>query len=383
MPRRSNRSRGVRTAKRLAILINELGGGGAERVAITLANHLQAQGYEIHLVTLDGGPVAYPLSPGVIVHQLPTARLAWGPLKVLTLPLAAFAFARYVRRARLDAAMSFLVRANLAMILSGWSGNRLRKVISERVVSVTYAGRSPTSLVMRSLVRMLYPRTDAAIAISNGVKDSLVAIGVGADRVRVIYNPQDIAGIRRAASSETAPERRGFEIVTIARLTPQKDIPTLLRAFRLVLDAEPSARLSVLGEGPDLEALRRLARELGVAAATSWRGWVRPYGELARSDVFVLSSVYEGFANVIVEAMACGVPVVSTDCPSGPREILAGGEYGLLVPVGDSRALGEAILRLRNDASLRVRLRTRALRRADDFDVARIAGSYLDVLGVS
>jgi glycosyltransferase involved in cell wall biosynthesis len=350
---------------------------------VTLANYLHDElGHDVHLITLDGGPIAYPISSGVFVHDLPSRRLAWGPLRVAALPLAAVAFARYLRQNRIDAAISFLVRANLVRVLSGSFGNRLRKVISERVVSVTYAGRSPAAIVMRTLVRLLYPSADAAVAISKGVKDSLVTIGVDAGRVRVIYNPQDIAGIRRAAAAAGPRDADRFDIITLARLTPQKDIPTLLRAFRDVLDAEPRARLIVLGEGPDAAALRDLARELGVEHATEWRGWIPPYAVLARSDVFVLSSRYEGFANVIVEAMACGVPVVSTDCPSGPSEILAGGEYGLLVPVGDSRALATAVLRLRDDAALRDALRSRALRRADDFDVAKIVTSYLDALGV-
>jgi glycosyltransferase involved in cell wall biosynthesis len=318
----------------------------------------------------------------VTVRALWTRRLSRGPLRVLSLPLAAAAFASYVRSRRPDVAISFLVRANLVMVMSSWFGNPLPRIISERIHSTIYAGSSPTAFVMRTLVRTLYPRADSAVAISEGVKTSLVGIGLRADRIRVIHNPQDIAGITAAAARAGPRGDAVFQLVTVARLDAQKDLPTLLHALREVRDVEPRARLVVLGEGPDAAALRRLADELGVADAVEWRGWAPPYEVMAGSDVFVLSSRYEGFGNVIVEALACGVPVVSTDSPSGPREILAGGEYGLLVPVGNSPALAAAILRLRDDPDLRAALRERGRRRAADFDVASVAPAYLEVLGV-
>lgn len=381
MPRSSRTSVGGSTIRRLVILINELGGGGAERVAATLANYLHEQmGLEITIVTLDGGPSSYPLVPGVEVRPLWTHRLARGPGKVLSLPLAAVAFARLVRVDRPDAAMSFLVRANIVMVLSGWLGNWLPTIISERVASTVYAGSSLVAIVMRTLVRLLYPRADGVIAISEGVKKSLVAQGIPVGRIRVIHNPQSVDQIMSEAATADTRRDNTFRLISVARLTDQKDLPTLLRAFRMIRQVEGRARLIMLGEGPDAEALKRLAVELDIADAIEWRGWLPPYRAMAEADVFVLSSRYEGFANVIVEAMACGLPVVSTDCESGPSEILANGEYGLLVPVGDSKAMAAAILRLIGDPQLRGSLRDRGRRRARDFDVSVMAPAYLEVL---
>ena len=370
-----------RVTKRIAFLINELGGGGAERVLVTLANHLHDRmGFDVAIATLEQGPSAYPLSPGIEVRPLWTHRVTHGPGKLLSLPLAALAFARFVRHHRSDAAISFLVRANLVMVMSCRFGNRLPPVISERAVSTPYSGSSPVAVVMRTLVRRLYPQAHAIVAISAGVKTSLERLGVPADRVRVIYNPQNLDEIRAIAATADRTAGDAFRVVTAARLTGQKDLPTLLRAFRAVHDEDARARLVILGEGPDAISLRQLARELGIDDAVEWRGWAPPYRVMAESDVFVLSSRYEGFANVIVEAMACGLPVVSTDCRSGPSEILAGGEHGILVPVGDSAALAAAILRLKADPRLRASLRERGSERARDFDVTLIAPSYLDVL---
>lgn len=350
---------------------------------MTLANHLrEVLGWEVAIVTLDGGPCSYPLASGIAVHQLWTHRLSRGPGKLIVLPLAAFAFARFVRAYGPDAVISFLVRANLVMVLSRALGNPLPANISERAVSAPYSGRSPIAVVMRTLVRWLYPRARVVVAISGGVRDSLVALGVPHDRIRVIYNPQDIGGITRAAGTTDGRPDPTFRVVTAARLTAQKDLPTLLRAFRLVHDTDDHARLVILGEGPDAASLQRLARELGISQVVEWRGWVPPYRIMAESDVFVLSSIYEGFGNVIVEAMACGLPVISTDCPSGPSEILAGGEYGVLVPIQDSGALANAILRLRSDSQLRERLVERGRQRAREFDVAAIAPSYIESLGL-
>lgn len=337
-------------------------------------------GCDIAIATLDGGPCRYPLSAGIRVHSLWTRRFSRGPGKLLSLPFASIAFARFIRAYDPESTISFLVRANLVMVLSRLFGNHLPANISERAVSAPYSGHTPVAVATRTLVRWLYPRAQAIVAISAGVKDSLVALGIPADRIRVIYNPQEVGEIERAAATADRPQGAPFRVVTAARLTGQKDLPTLLHAFRIVRDTDTLARLIILGEGPEAGTLRQLARDLGIAEAVEWHGWVPPYRIMAESDVFVLSSIYEGFGNVIVEAMACGLPVISTDCPAGPSEILARGAYGVLVPMRDSEALAAAILRLKEDGPLRASLGARGRERARDFDVAAIAPSYLEVL---
>jgi N-acetylgalactosamine-N,N'-diacetylbacillosaminyl-diphospho-undecaprenol 4-alpha-N-acetylgalactosaminyltransferase len=368
-------------ARHIVFVINNLGGGGAERVVATLANHLSRTfDWRVTIVTLRREPVRYELAEGVTVRALRVGRLGIGPLRVLLLPLFALELAWRLRRARPDAVMSFLVRSNLALILTRWFGYHGPVFISERCATdAIYAGNGLGSRVMRALVAGLYPHAAAIVAISRGVKASLQRLGVPGDRVRVIYNPQQIAPLLSVASAKLPG--RPFRLVTAGRLTDQKDYPTLFRAFRQVLDSRLDARLVVFGEGPDERSLRALAGTLGLGDRIDWRGWVpSPHRSMAECDAFVLTSKYEGFGNVIVEAMAIGLPVVCTDCEAGPREILGGGEFGLLVPVGDSDAVAKAILRLAGEPELYAALRARAQVRALDFDVAAIAGEYVEVL---
>jgi glycosyltransferase involved in cell wall biosynthesis len=204
--------------------------------------------------------------------------------------------------------------------------------------------------------------------------------GLPPERVTVIYNPAvdaDVAERCAAAidhpwfSSATPPV-----ILGVGRLTEQKDFATLLRAFALVR-ARREARLVILGEGESRPALLALAAELGIARDVDLPGVVAdPYPYLARAALFALPSAWEGLPNALIEALAAGCPVVSTDCPSGPREILVGGRYGTLVPVRDPAAMAEAILaRLAATPD-----RAAARERAADFGVDRIAARYLEVL---
>ena len=169
-------------------------------------------------------------------------------------------------------------------------------------------------------------------------------------------------------------------ITTVGRLVDLKDHPTLLRAFALVRERR-EAILQIVGVGPNEAQLVALAAELGVADDVHLLGWRdNPYSVLQESDMFVLSSTTEGFGIVIVEALACGLPVVSTDCRGGPREILDDGESGLLVPVGDPESMAAAILRLIEDENLYREMSARATRRASDFDLPQTGSRILRIL---
>ena len=371
--------------RHVILVINNMGGGGAERVVATLANHLHSRlGWAVTILTLEAAPVAYRLLPGVKVRALHGKRITAGVRSLLGVPLLAVELAWFLRRHPADAVMSFLVRSNLILVLTQWLGNRRPILISERCATdALYTGDTVKSRMMRRLISTAYPWAHRIVAISQGVKDALVRLGVPADRVRVIYNPQDLQQIAGAVDATPAPRPSGrpFTIVAVGRLTEQKDYPTLLIALQHLYADGIDARLIVFGEGPDEQELRALAQRLGVAERVEWRGWVpAPHAAMAGCDAFVLASRWEGFGNVIVEAMACGVPVVCTDCQSGPREILADGEYGILTPVGESAALAAALRRLAGDAELRATLRERGLVRARDFEVSRIADQYVDVL---
>jgi glycosyltransferase involved in cell wall biosynthesis len=229
--------------------------------------------------------------------------------------------------------------------------------------------------------RWLYPRADAIVAVSRGLAAELSGeLHLDPAAVRTIYSPivdEDL--VKRAELPVDHPWFNAGEppvILATGRLVPEKDHATLLRAFAL-LRARRRTRLMILGDGEQRGQLEGLAAQLGVRVDVGLPGFeINPYRFMSRAAVFVLSSTSEGFGNVLVEAMACGAPVVSTDCHSGPAEILDSGRYGQLVPVGDPAAMAAAI-----EATLDDPLPTSLLRsRASDFRAAKSADSYLALL---
>jgi glycosyltransferase involved in cell wall biosynthesis len=237
------------------------------------------------------------------------------------------------------------------------------------------------------LIPRLYPDAVAVIAVAHEVADNLAALGaVDAERVEVIHNAvaiESAAELARAAPSHPWLEARDPRephdeklLLSVGRLVRKKDQRGLLDAFALVREKLP-ARLVVFGEGPMRRALETRIGELGLGDAVALPGHTdNPFAEIARADLFVLSSISEGMPSALIEALACGTPVVSTDCPSGPREILDAGRYGELVEVGDAEALAAAMLRqLEGDR------RGQALvDRAHDFAFDRVVPRYVELL---
>ena len=230
-------------------------------------------------------------------------------------------------------------------------------------------------------IRLNYPAAEGIVCVSTGVAQELSRLAPAtASRIRVIHNPivaPDLVAAGSAAVDHPwlAPGEPPL-ILGAGRLTAQKDFPTLIRAFAQVLPQQP-CRLLILGEGSERERLLGLGHELGVAVAMDLPGFVaNPFAYMARSGVFVLSSLWEGFGNVLVEAMAMGTPVVSTDCPSGPREILCDGVLGPLVRPGDPEHLAEAVIEVLSRPADRTALRNRAM----DFSADRVAARYDELL---
>jgi glycosyltransferase involved in cell wall biosynthesis len=226
-----------------------------------------------------------------------------------------------------------------------------------------------------------FGEADAVIAVSGAIAEDIAQhTGVARHRIRTIYNPTFTGDLVDKASAPL--DHPWFErgcppvILGVGRLAAQKDFPALLRAFAAVRGRRP-ARLVILGEGRLRRELMTLAHSLGIAADMDMPGYVsNPLAWMSRASVFVLSSTCEGLPGVLIEAMAAGCPVVSTDCPSGPAEILENGAYGRLVPVGDHLALAEAIAATLDAPHDPQRLR----RRAADFSVTGAVDAYLDVL---
>jgi glycosyltransferase involved in cell wall biosynthesis len=232
------------------------------------------------------------------------------------------------------------------------------------------------------LARWFYPWADAIVTVSQGSADDLVRLGLSSERIRVIYNPVVTPELFEKAKEPL--EHDWFEpgsppvILGVGRLEKQKDFPTLIRAFAQVRQQRP-ARLMILGEGQDRPALEALVQELGIEEDVALPGFVaNPFAYMARAGVFVLSSLFEGLPTVLIEAIAVGTKVVSTDCESGPAEILENGLYGKLVPVGDSKGIAEAILStLEEPANSEAQQRKTA-----EFSLEKAVAQYRQVLHV-
>jgi len=365
------------SAERVALFLPSLAGGGAERVMLNLAGALSAYGYPVDLLVADPeGELAGQVPPGVSLVPFGVRRVSAGLPQLI----------RYLRKSQPAVLLTAMDHANLVGLLGRWlSRTRVRTVLSVHIAfSPAFLGRQRgRGRLIRWLARLTYRYADAIVAVSRGVAESLEQeLGLRPNAVRVIPNPLVLPEIGPLAA--VAPAHPWFAegeppvILGAGRLAPQKDFPTLIRAVAQLRSERP-ARLVILGEGEDRPALAQLIKELGLEQNAELIGFQEnPYSYLSRAAVVVLSSAYEGFGNVLVEAMACGTPVVSCDCPSGPSEILDYGRYGPLVAVGDAAGLARAIATTLD----RPPARSMLVERAEDFAVDRILPTYLEVLGL-
>jgi glycosyltransferase involved in cell wall biosynthesis len=298
--------------------------------------------------------------------------------------LAPPALARYLRRARPRALLAAKDRAGRAAVLArALAGTETRIVLRLGTnLSTAMAGRPAIARWLRYWpIRRLYPRVDQIVAVSQGVAEDTAQIArLPADRIRVIRNPVITPALLALARAPCPhPWLEAGEppvILGMGRLQRQKDFPTLVRALAQVRQDRP-CRLLILGEGSGRARLEALVSELGIEAHVDLPGFQpNPFPYLARAALFVLSSAWEGSPNALTEAMALGTPVVSTDCPSGPRELLNGGRFGPLVPVGDVAGLARAIA-----ATLDEHLPAAVLQSAvAEYNQAESARRYLELL---
>lgn len=359
----------------LCIVLPSLEGGGAERVMVTLANEISRRGFVVDIAAPNAtGPYLREVSDTVRIVDF-GAKRAISALPTLV---------RYLRRENPKAVLSALTHMNIMTIWARrLAGSQVRLVVSERShLSTTLNNEAGLKYrIVPPLVRATYGSADGVVAVSEGVAMDLRAIsGLPASHITTIYNPLDRESI--AASSREPLSDDAFEqddrpfVVTAGRLTPQKDHTTLLKAFARLRD-KMDIRLVILGKGPEEDRLRIMIAELGLEHHVVMKGFVaNPFAWMKRASLFVLSSRYEGLPGALMQAMACGTPVVSTDCPSGPSEILEGGKWGELVEVGDDATLSEAMYRTLSNTN-----RPDVLKRAADFSLDRATDRYLSALG--
>lgn len=329
--------------RRIAFFLPNLHGGGAERVAVNLLKGMSSQNIALDLVLATAeGPYLNQVPDGVRVVNLSAGRV----IKAI-LPLS-----KYLRQNQPLALLSHLDHANVVALLARkLARTQTRLVVVEHNTMSSDKSKFIRAKFVPPLMKLLYPSADAIVGVSTGVsRDLELQLGLPEGKVITIYNPVvDDELIAKSKADLNHPWFQNEEVpvfLAVGRLTQQKDFSTLLEAFA-ILRKKKHARMIILGEGESRSELEALIACLGISEDVSLPGFVEnPYAYLSRATAFILSSRWEGLPTVLIEAMVCGCPVISTDCPSGPDEILESGKYGNLVPVGNVVAMSKAMLQV-------------------------------------
>jgi len=344
--------------------------GGAQRVVINLASELAQRDLQVDIVVVDrAGPLEKELSSDVSVVDLKAGR-ALRSIRPLI---------KYLNQTEIDLLFSSLTYLNdVALFADILSRSSQKVLISEHNTRINSRWNLP---VLGA--KLLYKQADYVVAVSNGVAQNLSDwSSLSIDEIEVVYNPVVTDNLLEQASEQ--PNHPWYQnrvspvIISAGRHVEQKDFPTLLRAFAEV-QKEKEVKLIILGKGPRTAELKSLANELNISHAVEFPGFVEnPYSYMSHSDLFVMSSAWEGLPTVLIEALACGTPIVSTDCPSGPAEILEEGKYGELVPVDNPNMLANSIKKALENPPQTQHL----LNRAMDFTVDKAVEKYMDIISV-
>lgn len=365
--------------KKVALYIPSMNGGGAQRVMVTLANGLAQEEIKVDLVLNQStGPYMSDISDKVNVITLNTSRALTS-----IVPLS-----RYLRKEKPSTILSAMHYVNIITVVAKIiSFTDVRVVLSEHnnlTASLNNNNRVVFNFIFLKLMSWAYKRSDAIVAVSDGVANDLSnRINICRDMITTIYNPIVTPELLKSINSSEPLDHPWFQnstipvIIAVGRLTSQKNFTLLINAFTKVIN-KIDANLFILGEGEMRSQLEDQIKHLNLQNKVELHGFVsNPYKWMSKSDLFVLSSKYEGFGNVLVEAMACGTPVISTNCPSGPSEILDNGKWGELVPINDIDTLSESIIRTLNNSNISTK---NLVERAKKFSLNQAVKNYLKVL---
>ena len=355
--------------KRVSFAVPWMGGGGIERVRLALISGFLDRGYDVDLVlTEEAGNFIHLVPEQVHVELFECTRVRQ------TIPR----LRDYMRRRKPDAMIVALWPLTVASVIARmFLQQKPRLILSDHNhLTTQYSANRKAWAMLRTSLRLFYPKADALVGVSSGVARNVSEIsGLNIDRVATIYNPTSAPQRTDWPKDQTNAMWQGHQgprIISAGRFKSQKNHSLLLRAFAKI-QRQTGAKLMMLGEGELENKLRAEIAELGITEHVVMPGFVvDPSPYYASADVFALSSDYEGFGNVLVEAMYFGLKIVSTDCRSGPSEILENGRYGSLVPIGDSQAFAAALIRAIKEPAETQNLK----KRAADFSIAKATSAY-------
>lgn len=364
----------------IAIWIYRLGNGGAERVITQLASEFEKEGAQITLlVHTNDNPYQDLVNNNINIvnlgHSLPSFLK---PKTFFCLP----GLVRFLKKQKPDIIFTTGAQHSIILIILSLIFKFSGKTIIRETNTLSAQKNFLPNFFMNALFRLstlLYPAADHIIAPSQGVADDLIRHVKNIEhKISVIPNPIDFSEIQEKSSyplSDTRLDQIPF-ILAVGRLVPQKGYDNLINAWAPIYQ-DKGTILVILGDGPERSKLLALSEDLGVSEGLLLPGFQKnPFQYMARCQVFVLSSYYEGLPNTLLQALACGPPVVATDCPSGPREILENGKWGTLVPVGDIEAITNALEHIATPNTQKTSIRNEMKKR---YDINMIARTYLSL----
>jgi glycosyltransferase involved in cell wall biosynthesis len=362
---------------KLLFVISSLGGGGAEKVLVDLISSLERRKYNILIVVFtENTAFRKHLPPHIKVINL-KKKSRWDFLKLI------LKLGKILNKYSPTIVISSLVYTNILTGLASLLQKRKSVLILwEHNYPPKYLSKARLSKIKRFLIQLTYNKADTVITVSNKIRDCLSEeFKINPSNIKTIYNPiiTDIL-VQKSKKKVEHPffsVKNSKVIISVGRLTEQKRFDLLLKAFSLVRRESEDARLILLGKGHLKKDLQKLTKELNINNWVDFVGFkANPYAWMAKADIFVLSSDREGFPVVLIEAMACGVPIISTDCLTGPNELITNNKNGLLIPTGNEDTLAKTILNLLKDEKLRKEFSENGKHRAKDFDIKKVTPKF-------
>ncbi|MDB2682718.1 glycosyltransferase [Alphaproteobacteria bacterium] len=357
----------AKTPLKIALFLPALNDGGAERVFVNLANGFTQKGHAVNLILIKNQGPYKAQAP----HDITTTEIGRSPLKL----------ANHLRRAKPDILISALPAANL-MAIAACAISKTKLIITEHAFFSVYddLAKSPKTKLRNAAMKHLYKGADQIMAVSQGAAEDLArACNIPTEKIKVIPNPIDLEAIKDRAGQPTNhpwfKNKQAPVILSAGRLSPPKDFKTLIYAFKKIQE-DTEIKLIIIGEGVQRNDLQNLINNLNLQDRIDMPGFQsNPFNFMAAGDLFVLSSLKEGFGNVIIESLACGTPVIATNCPGGPAEILENGKWGTLVPPQNIEALAQAM-----EKGLETPPTINLQSRAADFAQDKIIDNYLQMI---